>query len=63
MFLKGVGHMPLSPGNTQISVVLPQVIVDMLDKEAKENFYTRSQQAARIIIDYLVEHHKKEDSK
>lgn len=55
--------MPLSPGNTQISVVLPQVIVDLLDEEAKENFYTRSQQAARIIIDHLVANHKKEDSK
>ncbi len=55
--------MPLSPGNTQISVVLPKIIVDSLDKEATKNFYTRSQQASRIIIDYLVEHQSKEDSK
>jgi metal-responsive CopG/Arc/MetJ family transcriptional regulator len=55
--------MPLSPGNTQISVVLPKIIVELLDKEAKDNFYTRSQQASRIIIDYLVANHKKKDSK
>jgi metal-responsive CopG/Arc/MetJ family transcriptional regulator len=55
--------MPLSPGNKQISVVLPQIIVDLLDKEAADHFFTRSQQASRIIIDYLVDHHKKEDSK
>jgi hypothetical protein len=51
--LKGVDYMPLSKDNVQISVVLPRVIVDQLDKEAGDNFYTRSQQAGRIIIDHF----------
>lgn len=54
--------MPLSPGNTQISVVLPKIIVELLDKEASGNFFTRSQQASRIIIDYLIDRNSKENS-
>lgn len=42
----------ISKENTQISVVLPNEIVDKLDKDAEEELRTRSKQAAKIIIDY-----------
>jgi antitoxin component of MazEF toxin-antitoxin module len=51
--------MPLSKGNTQISVVLPNDIVKRLDLDAEDELRTRSKQAAKIIINY----YKKEDSK
>jgi metal-responsive CopG/Arc/MetJ family transcriptional regulator len=54
--------MPLSKDNIQISVVLPKEIVDRLDDIAESNYYTRSQQSARIIIEY-VQQQLKEDSK
>lgn len=58
MLLEGVVYMPLSPDTQQISVVLPKTIVEKLDKLSTEELRTRSQQAAKIIID-----HFKEDSK
>lgn len=45
--------MPLKEGNQQISVVLPKSIIDKLDQVADEELRTRSQQAAKIIIDYF----------
>lgn len=39
--------------NKQISIVLPKEIVNKLELLAKEKCRTRSQQAAKIIIDYL----------
>ena len=54
--------MPLSKDSVQISVVLPKLIVDRLDDIAESNYYTRSQQAARIIIEYIQQQLKK-DSK
>ena len=42
----------------QVMITLPKVIVDKVDKLAAENFYKRSEQISRIIIDYF-----KEDSK
>ena len=54
--------MPLSKDTTQISVVLPKDIVERLDAVAESNYYTRSQQAARIIIEHLKQQ-LKEDSK
>lgn len=53
--------MPLSKDTVQISVVLPKEVVEQLDAVAESNYYTRSQQAARIIIEYLKQ--LKEDSK
>jgi metal-responsive CopG/Arc/MetJ family transcriptional regulator len=58
MLMKGVDCMALSPDTQQISVVLPKSIVEKLDKLSQEELRTRSQQAAKIIIDYF-----KEDSK
>lgn len=55
MLSKGVVHMPLSPGTQQISVVLPKAVVGKLDKLSEEELRTRSQQAAKIIIDYFKE--------
>ncbi|MFA5307338.1 MAG: hypothetical protein WC365_07865 [Candidatus Babeliales bacterium] len=54
--------MPLSKGTVQISVVLPKEVVGHLDAVAESNYYTRSQQAARIIIEHLKQQ-LKEDSK
>lgn len=47
--------MPVSKDNQQITVVLPKDIVDKLDKIAKSEVRTRSQQAAKIILDYIEE--------
>ncbi|MGF7057225.1 ribbon-helix-helix domain-containing protein [Brassicibacter mesophilus] len=44
--------MAISKDNTQISVVLPNEVVEKLDKDATEELRTRSKQAAKIIIDY-----------
>jgi metal-responsive CopG/Arc/MetJ family transcriptional regulator len=60
--MKGVDYMPLSKGTVQISVVLPKEVVGHLDAVAESNYYTRSQQAARIIIEHLKQQ-LKEDSK
>lgn len=54
--------MPLSKGTVQISVVLPKEVVEHLDNIAESNYYTRSQQAARIIIEYI-QQQLKEDSR
>ena len=43
----------LSKDKTQISVVLPNKIVELLDKQSKEQLRTRSMEAAKIIIDYF----------
>ena len=45
--------MPLAPNNQQINIVLPKIIVEEIDKLAEEELRTRSQQAAKIIIDYF----------
>ena len=45
----------LKSDNQQISVVLPKVTIEKLDKLADEELRTRSQQAAKIIIDYFKE--------
>lgn len=42
----------------QVMITLPKVIIEKIDKLATENFYKRSEQISRIIIDYF-----KEDSK
>lgn len=42
--------MSLSKDKTQISVVLPREIVELLDIDAKVELRTRSQQAAKLII-------------
>jgi metal-responsive CopG/Arc/MetJ family transcriptional regulator len=44
--------MAISEDKKQISVVLPQQIVDLLDKDRKKELRTRSMQAAKIIMDY-----------
>lgn len=45
--------MAIKKDNQQISIVLPKDIVEKLDKLADYEFRTRSQQAAKIIADYL----------
>lgn len=48
--------MAVKETNKQVSIVLPKEIVDRLDKLANENYLTRSQQCARIIIEFIKEH-------
>lgn len=45
--------MPVSDKNQQIAVVIPKTMVKKLDKLADKDIRTRSQAAAKIIIDYL----------
>lgn len=45
--------MSIKESNKQISIVLPKEIIDKIDKLADENYMTRSQQCARIIIKYI----------
>ena len=45
--------MSVSKDNQQITVVLPKLMVDKLDKLARIEIRTRSQQAAKIILDYF----------
>ena len=47
--------MAISKDNQQIAVILPKAIVDKIDKLAEEELRTRSQQAAKIIIDFFKE--------
>jgi metal-responsive CopG/Arc/MetJ family transcriptional regulator len=48
----------IPPDKKQVMITLPKVIIDKVDKLADKNFYKRSEQISRIIIDYF-----KEDSK
>lgn len=48
--------MPTSKDNQQITIVLPIDIVKILDELAKKEVRTRSQQSAKIIIDFLKSH-------
>jgi metal-responsive CopG/Arc/MetJ family transcriptional regulator len=45
--------MPVGKDSQQIAVILPKDVVEKLDDLAKSELRTRSQQAAKIIIDYL----------
>jgi metal-responsive CopG/Arc/MetJ family transcriptional regulator len=53
MVMKEGDIMPVGENNQQITVVLPKLIVEKLDKLADKEVRTRSQQAAKIIIDYF----------
>ena len=52
--------MGLAKDNQQISVVLPKSIIEKLDKLADSELRTRSQQTAKLIIDYFKEDDKKD---
>ncbi len=47
--------MAIAKDNQQIAVILPKTTVEKIDKLAEEELRTRSQQAAKIIIDYFKE--------
>ena len=51
--LREVIIMPPGKNNQQIAIVLPKEIIKELDELANEEVRTRSQQCAKIIIDYL----------
>lgn len=42
----------IGKGNKQISITLPEEIVEKLEKDAEIEVRDRSKQAAKIIIDY-----------
>jgi metal-responsive CopG/Arc/MetJ family transcriptional regulator len=48
----------IPPDKKQVMITLPKVIIEKVDKLAADNFYKRSEQISRIIIEYF-----KEDSK
>lgn len=52
------GSMAISEDKKQISVVLPQYIVELLDEDRKKELRTRSMQAAKIIMDYYAKKEK-----
>jgi metal-responsive CopG/Arc/MetJ family transcriptional regulator len=47
--------------NQQISVTLPKYIVELLEKDAKKEVRKRSQQAAKIIMDYYESKNKQNE--
>jgi metal-responsive CopG/Arc/MetJ family transcriptional regulator len=50
--------MTVSKDKQQIAVILPKELVKLLDEIADKEFRTRSQQAAKIIGDYLINYSK-----
>lgn len=51
--IKGGDTVAIKESNKQVSIVLPKEIIEKIDKLADDNYLTRSQQCARIIIEYI----------
>lgn len=49
-------------GKKQVTITLPDDIIEVVDTIAESNYYKRAEQISRIVIDYVKEF-KKEDSK
>lgn len=42
-------------GKQQITITLPKIVIEKVDRLASENFYKRSEQISRIVIEYFKE--------
>lgn len=59
MYLKELITLANIPSDKQqVTITLPKVIIEKVDTLAADNFYKRSEQISRIIIDYFKEESK-----
>lgn len=62
--LKGADCVSNIPkGKKQVTITLPDDVLDIIDDIAESNYYKRAEQISRIVIDYIKQFKLVEDSK